>query len=49
MYGSDRRPLTEEETRRARHGYYAAVSYVDERVGELLAVLEAPAWPTTRW
>ena len=40
MYGSDRRPLTEEEIRRARHGYYAAVSYVDERVGELLTVLD---------
>jgi choline-sulfatase len=40
MYGSDRRPLTEQETRRARHGYYAAISYVDERVGEVLSVLE---------
>ncbi|MDX6521578.1 MAG: choline-sulfatase [Gaiellales bacterium] len=40
MYGSDRRPLTEQETRRARRGYYAAISYMDERVGEVLQVLE---------
>ncbi len=41
MYGSDDRPLTEAEVRRARHGYYAAVSYMDERVGEVLDALEA--------
>ena len=40
MYGSDRHPLSEQETRRARHGYYAAISYVDEQVGEVLGVLE---------
>jgi choline-sulfatase len=40
MYGGDRRPLTEQETRRARRGYYAAISYMDERVGEVLQVLE---------
>jgi choline-sulfatase len=41
MYGVDRDPpLTERELRRARHGYYAAVSYVDELVGEVLAALE---------
>ncbi len=31
--------LTPELIRRARHGYYAAVSYLDERVGEVLAAL----------
>ena len=37
----DERPLDEDELRRARHGYYAAISYLDERVGELLDVLAA--------
>ncbi|HET8979499.1 MAG TPA: choline-sulfatase [Solirubrobacteraceae bacterium] len=31
--------LTEEQIRRARHGYYAAISYLDERVGEVLGAL----------
>jgi choline-sulfatase len=37
----DDRPLGDDEVRRARHGYYAAVSYLDERVGELLDALAA--------
>jgi len=37
----DQRPLSDEEVRRARHGYYAAISYLDERVGELLDTLAA--------
>ena len=37
----DQRPLGENELRRARHGYYAAISYLDERVGELLDALAA--------
>ena len=41
MIGLDRRPLSEDEVRRARHGYYAAVSYLDERVGEVLDALAA--------
>jgi choline-sulfatase len=41
MIGLDRRPLGEEEVRRARHGYYAAISYLDERVGEVLDALAA--------
>ncbi len=41
MIGLDRRPLSDAEVRRARHGYYAAVSYLDERVGELLDALAA--------
>ena len=41
MIGCDHRPLSEDEVRRARHGYYAAVSYLDDRVGEVLDALEA--------
>jgi choline-sulfatase len=39
MCGLDERPLSEAETRRARRGYYAAISYVDERIGEVLDAL----------
>ncbi|MEA2146575.1 MAG: choline-sulfatase [Solirubrobacteraceae bacterium] len=39
MCGADRVELTEAQVRRARHGYYAAISYLDERIGELLDVL----------
>jgi choline-sulfatase len=35
----DQAGLTPEQIRRARHGYYAAVSYLDERVGEVLSAL----------
>jgi choline-sulfatase len=41
MIGIDRRPLSEDEVRHARHGYYSAVSYLDERVGEVLGALAA--------
>ncbi len=41
MYGIDERPLTEAEVLRARHGYYAAITYMDERVGEVLGALAA--------
>ena len=41
MIGLDRSPLSEQQVRRARHGYYAAVSYLDERVGEVLDALSA--------
>jgi choline-sulfatase len=37
----DERPLSDDEVRHARHGYYAAISYLDERVGELLDALAA--------
>ena len=40
MCGLDERPLRAAEIQRARHGYYAAVSYMDERVGEVTAALE---------
>ena len=39
MIGIDEAGLTDEQVRTARHGYYAAISYVDERIGELLAAL----------
>ena len=39
MCGLDDRPLTEEEEARARRAYLAAVSYADERIGEVLAAL----------
>ncbi len=41
MIGLDRRPLSDGEVRHARHGYYAAISYLDERIGEVLAALGA--------
>jgi len=33
--------VTPEDVLRARHGYYASLAYVDERIGEVLAALEA--------
>jgi choline-sulfatase len=41
MCGIDERPLTGAEVLRARHGYYAAITYMDERVGEVLDALAA--------
>jgi choline-sulfatase len=35
----DEAGLTDEHIRRARHGYYAAISYLDERVGQVLQAL----------
>jgi choline-sulfatase len=35
----DQAGLSAEQIRRARHGYYAAVSYLDERVGQVLGAL----------
>ncbi|MGI8711919.1 MAG: choline-sulfatase [Solirubrobacteraceae bacterium] len=35
----DEAGLSPEQIRRARHGYFAAVSYLDERVGEVLGAL----------
>jgi choline-sulfatase len=32
--------ITPEQVRRARRGYFASISYIDDRVGELLSVLE---------
>jgi choline-sulfatase len=39
MSGIDDVPLADEQVRRARHAYYAAISYADERIGEVLAAL----------
>ncbi len=39
MCGVDAARLSDEQVRAARHGYYAAVSYLDERVGEVLGAL----------
>lgn len=41
MCGIDAAQLTAEEIRTARHGYYAAISYVDEKIGQLLDTLRA--------
>jgi choline-sulfatase len=41
MCGIDERPLTEAEVLHARHGYYAAITYMDERVGDVLDALAA--------
>jgi choline-sulfatase len=39
MAGIDDVELTDEQLRTARHAYYAAISYVDERIGEVLGAL----------
>jgi choline-sulfatase len=33
--------ISEEQIRRARQGYFANISYIDDKIGEVLAVLEA--------
>jgi len=33
--------ISDEQVRRARRGYFANISYVDEKIGEVLAVLQA--------
>ena len=40
MCGTDTSGVDEGAIRRARHAYYAAVNYVDDKVGELLRALE---------
>lgn len=40
MVGVDEVGLTDAQIRNARHGYYAAVSYVDSKIGQLLDALE---------
>jgi choline-sulfatase len=37
----DEAELTDEQIRRARHGYFAAISYLDERVGQVLDALRS--------
>jgi choline-sulfatase len=41
MCGVDEAGLTEAQVRRARHGYFAAISYLDERIGQVLDALDA--------
>lgn len=41
MCGIDEVRLTDDQIRRARHGYYASISYVDERIGAVLDALRA--------
>ncbi|MCX7275901.1 MAG: choline-sulfatase [Burkholderiales bacterium] len=36
----DSTPISDQQTRNARHAYYGAVSYVDEQVGKILRTLE---------
>ena len=37
----DEAEIGEEQIRASRHGYYASLSYVDEKIGEVLGALEA--------
>ncbi|WP_454751816.1 choline-sulfatase [Cupriavidus necator] len=39
-HGLDKQGATDEQVRRARHAYYAMVSYVDDKVGRLLETLK---------
>ena len=41
MYGADADPLDDAELRSVRRAYFAAISYLDDRVGELVSTLEA--------
>jgi choline-sulfatase len=40
LYDRDEYRVTDEHVRNARHGYYAMISYVDRKFGELLAALK---------
>jgi choline-sulfatase len=39
MCGAEEVPLAEAQIRTARHAYYAAISYADERIGQVLAAV----------
>jgi choline-sulfatase len=39
MIGIDEAAPSDEQVRTARHGYYAAISYVDHRIGDVLAAV----------
>jgi choline-sulfatase len=41
MSGIDDVALSDDQLRRARHAYYAAISYIDERIGDVLGALAA--------
>ena len=40
-HGRHRHRVTEDDQRRARQGYYAMISFIDDKVGELVQALEA--------
>jgi arylsulfatase A-like enzyme len=39
--------ITEEDIRRSRRAYFANISYLDDKIGEILDALEATRQPTT--
>jgi choline-sulfatase len=41
LYDRDEYRVTDDHVRNARHGYYAMITYVDRKFGELLAALKA--------
>ena len=40
-HGADRERIDEDQVRRARHAYYGMIAYIDDKLGRLLATLEA--------
>ncbi|MGB7240531.1 MAG: sulfatase-like hydrolase/transferase, partial [Sulfitobacter sp.] len=40
-HGRHRHRVTDDDLRRARHGYYAMISFLDDKVGEIMAALDA--------
>ncbi len=40
-HGRHRHRVTKDDLRRARHGYYAMISFLDDKVGDIMAALEA--------
>jgi arylsulfatase A-like enzyme len=40
-HGRDRTKITTEHVLNARHAYYAMISYIDDKVGRLLQILES--------
>ena len=39
-FGVTRDPVTEEQIRNARHAYYGSISYIDDKIGQLLNTLD---------
>ncbi|WP_171020392.1 choline-sulfatase [Cupriavidus sp. 2SB] len=39
-HGRDRLTVTDEHTKNARHAYYAMISYVDDKLGEMMKILK---------
>jgi len=47
-YGMEKRIPTTEETLSARHGYYASISYIDQKVGQIVEALKkTEQWDNT--